>query len=291
MNASEESNQQTRQEDRPRPAGSRSHEVVIEEEHHEGAPEWLISFADNVTLLMGFFVILLAMNMKAYTTGGIGGKEHFAGGTPTSDLPDAQTPSPALLDLSIAIREAFHNPVDLSSNNPNDQPLIRRIFQRAGQSSSRRDGPEGRERDVQSLPPTDYHAPFGSVLFANDSIELSGKARQTVIDVAARTKGLTLVVEVRGHASATEGFRKSDSAMRLAFDRALVVAGVLAENGVDWWQMRLVTCGDNDRRNPFPDSEMADAANARVEIVVSDQVVPEPVPTHPDAARGQGRRP
>ena len=33
------------------------------EEGHEGAPEWLISFADNVALMMGFFVILLAMNM------------------------------------------------------------------------------------------------------------------------------------------------------------------------------------------------------------------------------------
>ncbi|MCL4212087.1 MAG: hypothetical protein KJZ68_15650, partial [Phycisphaerales bacterium] len=34
------------------------------EEGHEGAPEWLISFADMVMLMMGFFVILFALNVN-----------------------------------------------------------------------------------------------------------------------------------------------------------------------------------------------------------------------------------
>src|SRR5262245_27478113 len=64
-------------------------------EEHEGAPEWLISFADNVTLMMGFFVILLAMNMKSPTAGGIGGKDK--NGDPPS--------SPDMIDAVLAIRE------------------------------------------------------------------------------------------------------------------------------------------------------------------------------------------
>ena len=32
------------------------------DEEHDGAPEWLISFADMVMLIMGFFVILYALN-------------------------------------------------------------------------------------------------------------------------------------------------------------------------------------------------------------------------------------
>ena len=35
-----------------------------EEEEEAGAPEWLISFADMVMLLMGFFVILFALNVQ-----------------------------------------------------------------------------------------------------------------------------------------------------------------------------------------------------------------------------------
>ena len=47
-----------------------------EEEEEGGAPEWLISFADMVMLLMGFFVILFALNVqpKGGNPGG-GGEE------------------------------------------------------------------------------------------------------------------------------------------------------------------------------------------------------------------------
>lgn len=51
-------------------------------EEHEGAPEWLISFADNVALMMGFFVILLAMNMGP--KGGGEARERGAGPHPAS---------------------------------------------------------------------------------------------------------------------------------------------------------------------------------------------------------------
>ena len=57
------------------------------EDHHEGAPEWLISFADNVALMMGFFVILLAMNMKSPKTyEGIGGPDEHGGNVDQLDF-------------------------------------------------------------------------------------------------------------------------------------------------------------------------------------------------------------
>src|SRR3954465_1217641 len=81
------------------------------EEAHEGAPEWLISFADNVALLMGFFVILLAMNMgpkHAAVQGGVKGEEGAGGRDPS-------------MDAILSIREAFHSP--LRDDNVDDAPL------------------------------------------------------------------------------------------------------------------------------------------------------------------------
>ena len=71
-------------------------------------------------------------------------------GSVRRELPDAEI-APDLLDLSIAIREAFHNPVDLTSTDPRDQPLINRLFQRSGDSRSPQSGAKGHERDLEAF--------------------------------------------------------------------------------------------------------------------------------------------
>jgi hypothetical protein len=67
--------------------------------------------------------------------------------------------------------------------------------------------------------------------------------------------------------------------MKLSSDRAMTVARALAAEGVDWWQMRLILSADHDRVEMFPASTEADRANARVEIILTDKVVPNKVPT------------
>jgi hypothetical protein len=50
--------------------------------------------------------------------------------------------------------------------------------------------------------------------------------------------------------------------------------------------MRLVVCGDHDRVEAFPTSQKADRANARAEIVITDEVVPDRVPTRTGEGEG-----
>lgn len=243
------------------------------EEAHEGAPEWLISFADNVALMMGFFVVLLCMNMAKESVGGGGGQ----GDTGTASAAAAQEDS--MLDFAIAMREAFNNPVSIDSSNPADASLVARLKQRAGKSDSRVSGVEGHEQDVQSIRPSEYYAVSGSVAFGEGSAELTPTGLATVRDIAAKLRGMNLVVEVRGHVSSVEAARGPEASMKLSSDRALTVARALAANGVDWWQMRLVLSADHDRVDAFPTSKEDDRANARVEIILTDQVVPDKVRT------------
>lgn len=86
-------------------------------EEHEGAPEWLISFADMVMLMMGFFVILFALNVQP-KGGNPGGAGEEAEGVALS---------PAQLDYVIALRHAFNNPVDPMGMDPDDARLRERM--------------------------------------------------------------------------------------------------------------------------------------------------------------------
>jgi chemotaxis protein MotB len=245
------------------------------EEAHEGAPEWLISFADNVALLMGFFVILLAMNMNKQTTGGIGGEGEMAMGGESAEM----------LDFAIAMREIFHNPVDITGTDPRDDILRRRLIQRAGKSETKDPGVKGYEHDVQTIRPGDYYALSAKVLFSDDSAEISPSALVVIDELAEKVKGRKSVIEVRGHTSVSEAYQRRDQAFRLSFNRAHAVASALVERGVEWWQIRLVGCADTERANSSPRTRSDDGSNGRVEVIVSNSAVADDVPTSPESTR------
>lgn len=246
------------------------------EGEHEGAPEWLISFADNVALLMGFFVILLAMNMKEPTTGGVGGREDFP------------TETDRELDLIIGIREAFNSPIDMDSRDPHEGALARRKRERMGQSSQ--PGERGESKEAQAVRPTDYTNLGGTVPFDDNATALSSRGRAVADEVGKRIKGLRWVVEVRGHASPSETYREFDKGMNLSFLRARTVSEALIAQGVRPAQLRLVACGDSDRRIPATFDRTLDSFNQRVDVVVTQDPAPDdpyqdaaPAPRSPPA--------
>ena len=237
------------------------------EEGHEGAPEWLISFADNTALMMGFFVILLAMNMGPKATGA-------AEDEASSEAAAASGQSAAALDWALGVREAFNNPVDINSNDPRDRFLVMRLRERAGMNGAQDPGPPGEHDKTQSIRPTDYRALSGSVLFEVNAHELSAEARATLERIAEHVRGHRVVIEIRGHASAGEALYGEDLAMRLSYDRAEVVAQALVELGIDWSLLRLIASGDNDRLKPNGLDPAEKRHNQRVEIIVTDEIVP-----------------
>lgn len=240
-------------------------------EEHEGAPEWLISFADNVALLMGFFVILLAMNMMEPKSGGLGGKEQN-GGTPGVTSSD-----PRVLDMIISIRSAFNNPVSIDSSAPSDAALVKRLKDKKVKPSGKAniDAPAGDKPEVQSVRPSNYKKVGATVAFGDGSASISSDAVAALVDIATRVRGKKWVIEVRGNASAAETFKNTAAGYQLSYERAMAVAEVLSSNGVGWNQIRVVSCGDGDRLVPLAYSSAEHRPNQRAEVVITDDVVPD----------------
>jgi len=227
-----------------------------EHEHEEG---WIVSFADNVLLMMGFFVILLAMNM---------------GPKGSSDGPAGETADDRIADVAIAVREAFHNPVSMDSAIAEDQPLIRRLRARASRGNVNTDSPDGDMQDVQSIRPTDWAGEGGFVQFEERESLLSEDARATIAQISKKVVGTRWMVEVRGHASKWETWRDNKKARDLAYQRAWSVGTELVQNGVTWEQIRLVSSGDSAPAIARARTQGEAQTNQRTEILVLNEVTP-----------------
>lgn len=248
--------------------GHKKHERHAPHEEHEEKEEWVISFADNALLQMGFFVILLAMNMKPASDG------HGGAPPPNREASTApENPATALLDGAIAIREAFNNPVNMASSSPQDIPLIRRIIQRK-EGESKEQGPPGDKENVQTVRPTDYHRISGVVYFEEGAGAVDEQGASVIADVTNELKGRKTIVEVRGHVSLAEAYAPVDKGMRLSFDRALAVAGLLRSGGIEWDQIRVVACGAGDRAAPIARNQSEQRQNQRTEIIITDEAMP-----------------
>ncbi len=241
-------------------------------EEHEGVPEWMVSFADNTALMMGLFVILLAMNMGPKATSVMGGNpdENGAG--------EAMSAEDRMLDLALGIRSAFNNPVSMDSKDPRDAVLVKRLREKAF-GPLKQEGPPGNQETGQGPTQTDVSNVATSVNFEDGSAQFNAAARDAVIDMATRARDQRFVIEVRGHISPTERMRAGgDRGYKLAFDRAQAVANLLAANDVKWENIRLVACADNERAVPRAYTEADQRKNQRVEIVITKQLVgPDPL--------------
>lgn len=228
------------------------------EGEHEGAPEWLISFADNVALMMGFFVIMLAMAMN---------KVSESSGSTGENADSSGQPSPAMMDMAIGLREAFNNPV--SAENPADAALWKRIQQKQAESEARAKSQKGNDRDVRSIRKSDYYGMGGVVSFATGSADIDLESRAAILDILKNRKGLRNIIEILGHTSAAEAFELPDRGMQLSLRRASAVANVLVENGIGWNQITLIGKADTDRVEIRTYNQGGHRANQRVEIIES----------------------
>lgn len=234
------------------------------EGEHEGAPEWLISFADNVALMMGFFVILLAMNMGKKTAGGIGGEDKMGG-----------APTPEMLDFVIAIRDSFNSPISPSSTKPEEQQFVKRMREKKEEATQV--GPRGTHHNLQSIGRGEINKISVSVPFDDRSTLLSSTSRETISQTTASLKDQRWIIEVRGYVSPFECMQNKPRGRQLAYERAMAVAQAMVDSGMQWNTIRVVSMGDSGQLSGR--SRDADSARSsqRVEVIVTNEIIdPDP---------------
>lgn len=232
-----------------------------------GAPDWMMTYGDMMTLLMCFFVLIVSFSeikkedkfsavieeiKKALGVKGGGGT-----------MPTEDDPALSLLKLL-------------------DEPRVR--WEKVkGTSSAEDPGQEGRHAQVTRIREGELYALTGGrIAFEPGSAELTASARHQLDTLIPQLRGLRTMIELRGHADRAEmdltgQGRAFPDLWSLSHARARTVMGYLTagkgEGGsLDANRFRLVANADREPVAQRVYDASQRAPNRRVEVLISDDL-------------------
>ncbi len=227
----------------------------------EGAPEWLLTYGDMMSLLLCFFIILVALSeikkedeyraiveevKKAFGMKGGGGK-----------VPSKEDP---MLSLMKRLEE-----------------LQLRVSPQKDPSNTDDPGMEGKDPQVTRVREGMLFTQGGRVTFEPGSADLSNRAKRNIRVVADLIRGYNNKIEVRGHAGSMEQGVESDypDLWSLSYARAAVVMGYMTsqEVGIRPHRIRLVANADAEPMVKRVYTASGQQPNRRAEIVVMEALV------------------
>jgi chemotaxis protein MotB len=255
----------------------RRRRIVVDHENHD---RWLLSYADFVTLLFAFFVVMYAVsavNENKYRILASSLGDAF-GKTTSSDVPVPQLPAVTLppevkqrtLKQQQAIEEQTHMTEVASKLLDAMAPLVK----------------EGKVKVTQSRRGVSIEI-NANVLFAPGRAELEPQSLAVLRAVAAQLKNEPFKLEVTGH---TDNIPISNSVFasnwELSAVRATSVVRLLADNGIA--PARLSAIG-REASQPIASNDTAEgrARNRRVELMILSSMpdTVEVIPVRPDSAK------
>ncbi|MBT9568673.1 MAG: flagellar motor protein MotD [Thiobacillus sp.] len=255
----------------------RRRRIVVDHENHD---RWLISFADFVTLLFAFFVVMYAIsavNESKYRVLASSLGDAF-GKTPSSEVPVPQMPNQTLppevqqrtLKQQQAIEEQAHMTEVASNLLDVMAPLVK----------------EGKVRVTQSRRGVSIEI-NANVLFAEGQATLEPQSLAVLRAVAQHLSKEPFNLEITGH---TDTIPISNSVFpsnwELSAMRATSVVRLLADNGIA--PARLFAIG-REASQPITSNATAEgrARNRRVELMILSGLpdTVEEIPVRPNTTR------
>ncbi|MHC4696893.1 MAG: OmpA/MotB family protein [Planctomycetota bacterium] len=229
------------------------------QETPKGAPEWMVTYGDAMTLLLCFFVIIVSMSE-------IKKDERFQ-------------------QVMESLRKAFGGYVGSIGRVPivNDptNTLIAKLLEidipelRDQKGDSDEEGIHGRKFRVTNVRDGLEVVVGGLVTFDRFSATLKPQAREIIVQTAELLRGYNTKLLIRGHATREPLPEDSlyEDARDLSYARAREVARALQANGVRPVRLILVAASDTEPLVRQAYTEERRALNRRVEILVTEDLI------------------
>ena len=230
-----------------------------QEKAEAGAPAWMVTYGDAMTLLLCFFVIIVSMSevkedqrfqeVMESLRRAFGGYEGAVGAVPIENTP-ANTLIARLLELETPEFEKKRGDADEKG-----------IHGKRFRVTSVRDGMEV--------------VVGGSITFDRFSATLKPEGRQLIARAAEHLRGYNTKILVRGHVTREPLPEDSlhEDARDLSYARAKAVALELERNGVRRIRLTPVAVADTEPLVRQAYTEERRSLNRRVEILVTEDLI------------------
>jgi chemotaxis protein MotB len=230
--------------------------AIPDDEQQGGAPEWIVTFSDLMSLLLTFFVMLVSMSeIKQEQTMALIQSLRRQFGHSRANLslvPGRFTPTGAALNRLTSLGRARR----MHSMNGGDKVQA----------------PVGDYPRVMAIRPSDESTLGGVIYFEEGRGELTDEHQKTLRQTAAVIRGKPQKIEIWGHTSSRP--LRRDSAYQdhweLAYARAVKVMEFLVALGIDPRRIRIGLAAENEPVHEGYD-ELLRKKNARVEVLMSDR--------------------
>jgi len=229
----------------------------------EGAPIWIISFADMMSLLMSFMVAMLSMSelrqgkkleqvVKSFRLAvGYSGGGWRAGGSPSTNLSVEEQ----VWQLNEALKKQRLN---LQTGN------------------SKELGIEGDNPSVTTVREGLEYTIGGQVSFEIGKAQLLDSAKRQLDIFSEVIQGMNNKIRIRGHSSRIPAqlYQPYESLDDLSYARALAVKDYLVNHlQIRPERITVEACGDNEPLRSQAYDNLSRAVNDRVSIIVTENLV------------------
>lgn len=228
-----------------------------------GAPEWVLTYGDMMSLLLTFFILLAAL----------------------SELKKEEEYTKIVHEIQATFGMPISNgvlpfPITDSQNNRR-----RSRSDSTNQESADTPGMKGHDRQVRTIRPGMIFPDGGRLTFEPGSSKLGPDAQAALHEVAKRFGGLTNIIELRGHASPMEQavLPPGKDLWQLSFDRAKEVMEFLTsvEVGMPAARFRITALGDRDPLARRVYTPVGQEINRRVEVLMSEDIIDDDITVSP----------
>ncbi|MBN1846413.1 MAG: OmpA family protein [Sedimentisphaerales bacterium] len=223
-----------------------------------GAPEWIVTFGDMMSLLLCFFVILVSL----------------------SELKEDEK----YMKVRESIKRAFGYEGGVGYISGNNNPtntlekqltnlLMRKWQLRQGKTTDQ--GIEGQSPSVKKVRDGLEYTIGGAVSFEPGKAVLLEHARQELSSFAEDIQGMNNKIRVRGHTAriSPDLYRPFASLDDLSYARATAVKEHLIRQGIRPERITLEACADNEPLRSQAYDPESRAFNDRVSIIVTETLV------------------